>query len=302
MKDTIAVFRRFNRFYTKLLGLLNRHLLNGPLTLIEARALYEIGRAPGVSAVDLIGIMGMDRGQMSRILNKLIKSGLVERQGSPGGRKALPLFLTPAGEEMFAHVDSAADEQALTLLTPLTDAQRKRLRYALQEVRTLLGEGGEEGDVTVREAAPGELGWVATRHAEAYGEEYGFGPQFEEYVLLGLAEYLQNGRDSGRVWAAVRHGAPVGSVGVVLRDGGEAQLRWLLVERQARGLGVGRQLVEQALEYCRERGVRRVYLWTLQDLDAARALYESFGFTLAEEKQGEMGGQAIVEECWELVA
>jgi len=303
--DIIQAFRRFNRFYTRLLGLFNRHLLGTPLSLAEARTLFEIAASPGVSAAALSRGLGMDRGQLSRILSRLLKQALIERRGSPAGRKALPLHPTPMGRRILRALETAADSQAAKLIGALDERKSIRLQAALSEVEALLEAGNrvplpEPFDIRLREAATGDLGWIVTRHAEIYEREYGFTQEFETYVLLGLAEYVKKGRSGSRVWIAEHGKAAVGSIGIVELPRNRSQLRWLLVEPHARGLGVGRKLVDRAVSFCRKRNYRQVHLWTLKDLIAARALYASFGFELTEEKKGIMGGCPMIEECWTL--
>ena len=221
----------------------------------------------------------------------------------PRGRKALPLHPTPQGCKLLAAFETAADHQAADLIGSLDVRKSARLQAALSEIEAIIGSGNSEhsigrSDVRIREAGTGDLGWIITRHAEIYALEYGFTEEFETYVLLGLAEYLEKSRSGSKVWIAECGGAAAGSVGIVELAEDRAQLRWLIVEPHVRGLGVGKKLVEQAVSFCRERNYTQVLLWTLQDLHAARALYKSFGFNLVEEKRGMMGGQPIIEECW----
>lgn len=301
MQETITALRRFNRFHTRLMGLFSRRLLDSPLNLAEARALYEIVASPGVSAADLSRELGMDRGQLSRILARLLKQDLVTRQGRPTGRKALPLHPTEQGRTLLATLEDAADKQAAALLAPLDVKDRERLREALDEVRAILGDSLSQGvkrKVTLREAASGDLGWIITRHAETYGCEHGFSQEFEAYVLLGMAEYLRQDTGRSQVWVAELDGAAAGSVGVVELSKTRAQLRWLLVEPWARGLGLGRKLVARALAFGQKQGFKELVLWTLRDLHAARRLYASMSFELRETKKGLMGGRAMTEECW----
>ncbi len=305
MDDTVQAFRRFNRLYTRILGLLERRLLDSPLSLAEARLLFEVTASPGVSASALARDLTMDPGQVCRLVAKLMQQGLVVRHGAAGGRKALPLHPTAAGCELMADLEARSNRQARRLLKLLEEGERERLGRALQEVETLLGaaRGGMAPDrapVALREAGVGDLGWTVARHGEIYAAEHGFSKEFEKYVILGLAEYWNAPAGGSCVWVAEQAGRRVGSVGVVEREDGAAQLRWLMVEPTARRLGVGRKLVEQAVSFCREKGYRRLHLWTLAILHPARALYESFGFRLTEEKQGSMGGLSMVEERWEL--
>jgi len=160
----------------------------------------------------------------------------------------------------------------------------------------------EPDKVNIRAFRAGDMGWVITRHAEFYEKEYGFSVDFERYVLLALAEFARKMKDTrSMLWIAELEGEPVGSIGVVETKENTAQMRWLLVDPIAQNLGLGRRLIEQALAFCREKGLERVFLWTLKMLSPARHLYESLGFTLTEEKQGLMGEVPVIEERWDLV-
>jgi DNA-binding MarR family transcriptional regulator/GNAT superfamily N-acetyltransferase len=268
--------------------------------------MFEVRASPEISASALARRMGVDRGRISRILSRLRKLELVERQGSPGGRRALPLRLTERGREVLEELEVRSDHQAGGLLGALDAKRQARLTAVLLEAQTLLQEaegrsapGGSSG-VRLREAGLGDLGRVVSRHAEIYSLEYGFTQEFEGYVLSGLAEYMERPRDGSRVWIAEQGGVWAGCVGAVEQPGSEAQLRWLLVAPALRGSGAGRLLVKQAVSFCRGRNYRQIFLWTLQDLSAARSLYQSVGFALAESRQGVMGGRSMVEERWVL--
>jgi GNAT superfamily N-acetyltransferase len=202
-------------------------------------------------------------------------------------------------------LETAADQQASRLIVSLDSRKCDRLRSALCEVQSLLSTEDAALDpdrrsVRLREAVAGDLGWIIARHAEIYKREYGFSQEFENYVLLGLAEYVRKDPSGSKVWIADYGRVSVGSVGLVELTRKSAQLRWLLVEPHARGQGVGRKLVDQAISFSRSRKYRQVLLWTLQDLRAARKLYKAFGFKRLEERQGKMGGRRMVEECWTL--
>lgn len=300
--DLIARFRHFNRFYTNTLGLLRRRLLESRLGLAEARTLFEICKAPGCSAVTLSGMLCMDRSQLSRIITKLHTSGLIERDSKPSGRKAVPLHPTAKGINVLNAVDTAATAHAAALLRHLDDAAAERLSAALNEVTNLLSPPtSPEQSVTIRPAQSGDMAWIIDRHAALYEREHGFDADFERYVLLGLAAYVQltDPHRSG-LFIAEEAGHRLGSVGIVETEANMAQLRWLLVTPEARGKGVGRALVQQACTFAAEHKYARMFLWTLACLTPARDLYTSFGFQLMETKEGCMGGQAMIEERWEL--
>lgn len=305
MHDIIFSLRRFNRFYLPLLGLLNRKLLGSPLSLAEARALYEINSTPGLYAAELATALGMDRGQLSRMLARLLRDGRIRREGTPAGSKTLPLFITPQGKAMLETIEEAATSQALDLVAHLDQPGQSRLRKSLHEIQELLGrqqasKAYAPDDVLLREAAPGDLGWIVSSHAEYYGRLYGFSREFEGYVLCSLADYLRKAPEKGNIWIAELDSCRVGSIGVVHISEKQAQMRWLLVAEEARGLGLGKRLVHQVMDFCRQRGYQELFLWTLQTLNAARKLYAAEGFSLVEQKEGLMGGVEVVEECWQL--
>ena len=302
-----AKLRRFTRFYTKALGLFSRRLPGGSLTLAQARVLYELRRVPGCTAADLQRDLAMDRGQMSRIVARLVEVGFVARQGEASGRRGAQLVVTGMGGLALDTMEKAANEQAEALLFPLDTDKRARLMAALAETETLLTRGGTtQAEYIVAEAESGDMGWVIQAHAREYGREYGYDQEFERYVLLGMAAFAgAEDKERSGLWLARRHEQgcrpdPEGSVAMVAQPGNTAQLRWLLVLEQARGHGLGRSLVTKAVEFARDKSYSSVFLWTLAHLGAARRLYEQAGFVLVETRPGSMGGRPVEEEKWVL--
>ncbi len=299
--DTIQTMRRFNRFYTGVLGLFSPKLMGSGQTLVEARILYEIWRQPGMSSADLMRLLDMDRGQLSKVITRLAKQGLLLKNEKHAGRRGIPLNPTPKGVRLAQELDAMSNRQAATLLVPLNDKQQGRLIQAMGEIETMLSASSEpESEVTIRSALPGDLGWVVERHAKLYRESHGFNEEFEKYVLLGLAEYLRKGAGRSRLWMAERDAQPLGSIAIVEQEPNMAQMRWLIVDPLARGLGVGRMLAEKAIAFSREENFDAVFLWTIDSLLPAIRMYKSLGFVLSESKTGEMGGVLLTEQRWEL--
>lgn len=158
------------------------------------------------------------------------------------------------------------------------------------------------GEITLRhDLRPGDLGRVTTLHGVLYTAEYGLSQIFEAYVAETLAEFgklARPGRD--RLWLAERDGELVGSIGIVGREGGAAQLRWLLVAPAARGQGLGQRLVEEALAFCRDGGCASVYLWTISILPAAARMYLAAGFRKTAEAGPSFWGREVTEERYDL--
>ncbi|WP_147819849.1 bifunctional helix-turn-helix transcriptional regulator/GNAT family N-acetyltransferase [Salidesulfovibrio onnuriiensis] len=300
MKE-IAAIRQFNRFYTRVLGLFQPKLMGSGQSLVEARILYEVWQQPGISSADITRLLDMDRGQLSRVISKLVKQGLLHKEEKHAGRRAIPLTLTAEGERLTKKLNAMSEQQMADLVQPLEPAARERLVSAMQDITaTLSGDVRPRPHVTIRPARSGDMGWVIQRHCDLYGATHGFDEDFERYVLLGLAEFAQKENNRSRLWIAEQDGSRLGCIAVVEQEDNRAQLRWLLVEPQARGLGVGRKLVNTLLDFCREQDYESIFLWTIDSLPPARKLYQSVGFTLAESMDSTMGGEPCVEQKWVL--
>jgi DNA-binding MarR family transcriptional regulator/GNAT superfamily N-acetyltransferase len=302
---TVQDIRSFNRFYTNVIGALDygRHLY-APYTLTESRVLYELAHAPRTDAVDLRTQLHLDAGYLSRILNKFEEDGMVERGPSETDPRRRRITLTERGREAAALLDERARETVGAMLDTVRAEDRPRLAEALRTVRTLLGEGRapRPEDVVLRDSAPGDLGWIVQRNAALYAAEYGFNLDYEGLVARIVAEYAEDHDPHlERTWIAELDGRRVGCVMVVRDDvPGAARLRLLLVEPDARGLGIGDRLVGAVVAFAREAGYREVVLWTNDILAAARRIYQRHGFVLVAEKPHRSFGQDLLGQDWRL--
>jgi DNA-binding MarR family transcriptional regulator/ribosomal protein S18 acetylase RimI-like enzyme len=295
----VDAIRRFNRVYTRRIGLLNRGLLESEFSLVEARILYELAHRQSATAADLADFLALDPGYLSRLLASLGKRGLVNRKPSTKDRRAAILELTPAGREAFAELDQRSKAEVGEMLRPLSDAGRRQLVGAMATVERLLD--GKNAAVRIRTHEPGDLGWIVERHGAIYARDYGFDSGFEALVAEIAAKFLKEYDPAReRCWIAEMDGRRVGSVMLVRHSHEIAKLRLLLVEAEARGMGLGRQLVETCLEFARATGYREITLWTNSILDEARGLYESLGFTLVKEKPHHSFGRDLVGQDWTL--
>lgn len=313
--DRIEAVRRFNRFYTRRIGVLNEGLLDSAFTLTECRVLWELAHledGAGITATDLGRLLDLDAGYLSRLLRGLKERGLVTGARSKDDARQSLLQLTPAGRSAFEPLDRRSQQQVDALLGRLSDAQQAELLQAFQRVQTLLQEPGgkpAKGSFMLRPHRSGDLGWLVSRHGALYAREYRFDMRFEALVARIAADFIDR-FDARReaCWIAERDGVNVGGVCLVqARDEatqepveGTAQLRLLLVEPTARGLGVGERLVAECHRFAREAGYRRVRLWTNSQLAAAKHIYGKAGYRLIESEPYHGFGLDLIGEIWEL--
>jgi DNA-binding MarR family transcriptional regulator/N-acetylglutamate synthase-like GNAT family acetyltransferase len=300
-EDRIAAVRGFNRFYTQRIGVLRRRMYGSPLSLAEVRVLYELAHRDAPTASELADDLDLDRGYLSRMLQGFERDGLVRRSPSESDGRASHLALTPKGRKAFAPLDRASHDEIARLLAHLSEGDARSLVDSMTTIERLLaGTSPAAPTITLREHRPGDIGWLIERHGALYAQEMGWDATFEGLVAQIAGKFLQKFDPAKeRCWIAERDGARVGCVMVVKRAPTVAQLRLLLVEPSARGLGVGARLVDQCLDFARAAGYRRMMLWTNGGLDAARAIYEARSFRLVKEERHHSFGHDLVGQTFE---
>lgn len=300
--ERVAAVRRFNRFITQKIGVLHEGLLDSEFSLTEARVLYELANRDAPTATALAADLDLDPGYLSRILRRFETRGLVEKQRTPGDQRLSRLVLTDAGRAAFAPLDEKSRREIGAMLAPLSEPRQRRLVGAMATIEELLGAPAQRGaPYLLRSHQPGDIGWVVRRHGMIYAEEYGWDERFEALVAEIAAKFIQDldpARE--RCWIAERDGQIVGSVFVVAKSPRVAKLRLLLVEPSARGLGIGKRLVNEVVEFSRAAGYRKVVLWTQSELVAARAIYHAAGFRCVREESHRSFGTPAVAEVWEV--
>jgi DNA-binding MarR family transcriptional regulator/N-acetylglutamate synthase-like GNAT family acetyltransferase len=299
----IDAVRGFNRFYTRQIGVLHEGLLQSPFSLTEARVLYEIANRPQPTATELCQELGLDPGYLSRILGKLGKRGLVSRSASPSDGRQLLLELNARGRKTFATLDARQRAEIRAMLRPLPPAGQSRLVQAMRSIETLLGARTDpKTPYVLRSHQPGDMGWVVHRHGVLYAQEYGYDEQFEALVAEIVAKFIQHfDPKRERCWMAEKDGEIVGSVFLVKKSKTVAKLRLLLVEPWARGLGIGKRLVDECIRFARQVGYQKMVLWTQSELPAARHVYQQAGFRLLQQTPHRSWGRdELVSETWEM--
>jgi len=297
----IASVRWFNRFYTQKIGVLEEGLLQSRFSLTEARVLYELAHRDRPTASELARELHLDPGYLSRILRSFRRQGLIDRAPAATDGRRSHLALTASGETEFAPLDARSRAATAGLLAPLPEGAQRRLVAAMRSIEQLLDAVPPvEEPFLLRPPGPGDIGWVIARHGAIYAAEYGFDIRFEALVAEIAAEFVTH-LDAARerCWIAEKDGAPVGSVFLVRDADSVAKLRLLLVEPAARGLGIGRRLVEECIDFARAAGYRKITLWTQSILVAARRIYDAAGFQLVETEPHHSFGHDLVGEYWE---
>ena len=298
----VEAVRRFNRFYTKRIGVLHEGLVGSPFSLAEARVLYELASFRQTTATQLRQELGLDGGYLSRILRRFDRAGLIDgKRSKTDGRQRL-LRLTEPGQEAFAALDSRSRIDIGAMLGALTRADQRRLVAAMHVVEDALAAGPERRTpYLLRPHQPGDMGWIVHRHGLLYAEEYGWDETFEALVARIVADFLDSfDPKAERCWIAEKDSEIVACVFLVKRSKRVAKLRLLLVEPKARGLGIGARLVDECVRFARRAGYRKITLWTNSVLVTARRLYENVGFTLVEEDPHHSFGRDLIGQTWEL--
>jgi DNA-binding MarR family transcriptional regulator/N-acetylglutamate synthase-like GNAT family acetyltransferase len=297
-----AAVRRFNRFYTRQIGVLNEGFLQSPFSLTEGRVLYELAHQERPTATEVSTALGVDTGYLSRILRRFERRGLVKRERSPADRRSRHLTLTAKGRSAIDALDARSQAEVRSVLNHLTEPDQRRLLEAMRTVERLLGGSAASAPgYVLRPHQPGDMGWVVHRHAVVYAQEYGWDEQCEALFADIVAQFLRNfDPKRERCWIAEREGDIVGSVFLVKESETVAKLRLLLVEPNARGLGIGGRLVSECVKTARRLGYRKITLWTQSILHAARQIYEKAGFRLARSEPHHSFGHDLIGETWEL--
>jgi DNA-binding MarR family transcriptional regulator/N-acetylglutamate synthase-like GNAT family acetyltransferase len=299
----VKAVRRFNRFHTRQAGVLEPYL-GSELSLTEVRVLYELAHRQGLTATGLSRELGLDAGYLSRLLKRFAQQGWLQRSANPLDARQGLLGLTEAGHAAFAPLQQTSREQAAALLAPLSPAQRNELVAAMARIEQLLDPAApapRTRTVLLRDPAPGDMGWVVQQHGELYAREYGWNAEFEGLVAGIVADCVRKFQPAWeRGWIAELDGERVGSVFVVRKSATTAQLRMLLLTPAARGLGLGGRLTDECIAFARQKGYRKMALWTNDCLDAARAIYAKRGFRLVKSEPYEGFGKQLVGETWEM--
>lgn len=300
----VSEVRSFNRFITRHIGVLEEGLLKSPYSLTEARIIFELANADNLTATDLSDELGIDNGYLSRILSKLEEKELIEKVRSEKDGRHRFLRLTRQGQAEFALLDERSRREVTGILEGISAEDQRRLLGAMKIIEQTLKKpaAGIKQAFILRQHEPGDMGWVIFRNALAYWDEYGWDERYEALVAKICADFINNfDPKRERCWIAEINGERVGSVFLVRGDDEKtSKLRLLIVDPQARGLGLGSKLVEECIRFAKKSGYEKTTLWTNSVLLAARHIYEKAGFRIVKAEPHHSFGQDLVGETWEL--
>ena len=298
---SVAALRAFNRFYTRKIGVMDGSA-SRPFSLAEARVLFELAHRTQPTATEIRSELDLDAGYLSRILGEFERNKLVKRERSKSDTRQVFLSLTAKGRKAFLPLDQRSQRSIAAMLEKLSPEEKKRLTAATQAIRALLGDPAQPGTpYLLRPHEPGDLGWIVYRQAVLYAGEYGWDNSYEALAAEVVARFIKNfDAKRERCWIAERDGKRVGGVFVAKASDEIAQLRLLHVEAEARGLGIGKRLVEECIRFSRQAGYRKMTLWTQSILAAARHIYKQAGFQIVREEPHHSFGKDLTAETWEL--
>ncbi|MFW9782739.1 MAG: GNAT family N-acetyltransferase [Candidatus Heimdallarchaeota archaeon] len=301
--ERIAKIRSFNRFYTNLLGLLDKTLLKSKYSLTEVRIMFEINRLTTTTASELVKILHLDPAYLSRILNSFEAKGLIQKKQSNKDLRKQILSLASDGKQVISELQDRANNQIKVLLTDISDEQQDQLINSMSIIeRIFKSETKKPEFYSLRSHRPGDIGYITHRHGVLYAKEYQLDETFEAYVAKYMAEFIESyDSKKEKLWIVEQGNEIIGSIAITKIDDKTAQLRWLLVEPHMRNYGIGTKLIHEALNFSKNQGYQKVILGTFSDLIIARRLYEKHGFKLVESKTHPIWGQDLTEEQWELI-
>ncbi|MBS0531868.1 MAG: MarR family transcriptional regulator [Proteobacteria bacterium] len=302
LERQISSIRSFNRFYTRRIGVIEPKLLDSPWSLQEARIIYESAQRRTCTATDLVRELGLDAGYLSRTLQGLQRRQIVSRRPSKDDGRVSEIALTAKGKAAFAELDKRSRGDMAALLGKLGDGERAALIHAMATIEQALEPPPRAAvGYRLRTHRPGDIGWVISRHGAIYAQEFGWDIGFEALVAEIAAQFIKTYDPAReRCWIAEIGGEPVGSIFLVKASNEAAKIRLLLVENKARGLGVGRALVDECIRFAKDAGYASITLWTQSILLAARGIYKNAGFRLVKEEAHHSFGVDLIGETWEM--
>jgi DNA-binding MarR family transcriptional regulator/ribosomal protein S18 acetylase RimI-like enzyme len=298
----VEKIRKFNRYYANVLGKIDQEIYNQPFPLTEARVITEINYRNGCTATEVRENLGIDRGYMSRIVQRFEDENIIIKKQSTEDKRQYSLYLTEYGENIYNDLVENANRGVDKMIDNLSKGDLSKLVTSMERIESIYSEErSSHSEALIRPFQPGDVGYVAYLHGNLYDKTYKFGQMFEYYVMKGLTEFMID-TDGGELWIAEVNGEIAGSIAITKFSDSVAQLKWFVLNENYQGMGIGKKLMETALNFSKEQNYQHVFLWTVSTLETARHLYKKYNFRLTEEKPNEEWTTTkLIEERWDLI-
>ncbi|MEN2487798.1 bifunctional helix-turn-helix transcriptional regulator/GNAT family N-acetyltransferase [Flavobacterium sp. B11] len=303
MNATTSKIRSFNRFYTAHLDILSQHYLDSEYSLTEIRILYEISESKNITAQKITEILNLDKGYLSRILKRFLKENLIVKVASTGDKRAFNIKLSDTGKDLLAVLNTKSENKIEGKIENLNSFEKEILVESMTTIRSLLSENKiAQEHITYRhEINPGDIGYIIYLHGFIYGNESNFSNEFEKYVIKTFYHFLENySPENDRIWMAEYNNKIVGCIAIQHQPENEAQLRWFLLDPSFRGLGIGKKLLNNAVDFCKEKKFKNVFLLTTSMQDKALEMYKMAGFKLTQSTEVNQWGKTFRDERYDL--
>lgn len=300
--EQVEIVRAFNRIYSQRMGVLGQPQYDSPFSMTEMRVIYEIHQARSINARDLSLGLGLDGGYLSRILQKLETQEIVTKKLSKSDARQREISLTAKGKKVYLEWSEGMNARIRDMLDALGAGERTQLLSSLRAACSTLS-ASQKGprSLRFRPHQTGDMGLIIHSHAVQFAKEYGWNQEFEALVAERTSEFIRNfDPKHERCIVADIDGQLVGSVFIVRLSEALCELRLLFVLPKARGLGVGQDLLAEALRFSRGAGYKKVAMWTESISVHAAKMFTDVGFRLLEKTPHRRFGKDLIGQYWEL--
>ncbi|MBQ8597150.1 MAG: MarR family transcriptional regulator [Lachnospiraceae bacterium] len=296
--DKIADIQGFNKVYQNLLKQIDSAILETGYTLTEKDVLLEISKTERCTANILIHQLHIDRSYMSRMLAKFEKHGLIEKTQSQTDSRIRYIRLTELGRKEYNRLSDIQSNHISAIFNKLSDSDRQDVWQAMVMIRNKLSDANDI--ITIRPFTQSDIEYVISRHKTLYYAERHLSGTFSAYVDEIVYRFVDNYNSQTDCLKILEcNGVPAGSIAIVKADETTAQLRFFMLEPEMRQRGYGNRLMDMALDFCREKNYKKVFLLTITAQVIARHVYETHGFYKVSSHDKSEWGDGVIEECWE---
>jgi ribosomal protein S18 acetylase RimI-like enzyme len=244
--------------------------------------------------------LNIDKGYISRILKRFEANGFISKESSATDGRAFFIYPTSKGRQILSILEEKSNNQVQKLIKHLTENEQEKLVQAMKYIAGTLQFSAHP--VNIRTFQLKDIEHIIKKHRNLYALEYGFTSAFGDYVADAIRKFVEcYDETEENIWVAEINEIVIGVIAIVKVDDTTAQLRWFLIDPEMRGRGLGHRLMRTVIDFCKAKNYQHVLLWTANLLEAARNLYQSYGFTLTETAENNTWSEHLIkEERWDL--